>query len=45
MIKELPPTHRFLRIVYDIIDNPPFELSIQMSGEKAEKNRIGFNKS
>lgn len=38
MINELPPTHRFLRIIYDNIENPPIELSAQMGSEKAEKN-------
>lgn len=38
MLKELPPTHRFLRIMYDYMENPPFELSTQMGSEKAEEN-------
>lgn len=38
MINELPPTHRFLRIMYDYMENPPIELSIQMGSEKAEEN-------
>ena len=40
MIMELSPTHRFLRLIYDNIENPPFELNIQMSGEKAERNLL-----
>ena len=38
MINELPPTHRFLRIIYDNMKNPPIELSAQMGSEKAEEN-------
>ena len=38
MLKELSPTHRSLRIMYDYMENPPFELSIQMGSEKAEEN-------
>ena len=38
MTKELPPTHRYLRIVYENIGKPPFELSVQMGSEKADEN-------
>jgi ribosomal protein L40E len=38
MINELAPTHRFLRIIYDNIENPPVELSTQMCSSKAEDN-------
>ncbi len=40
MIQELSPTHRDLRKIYDKIENPPFELSIQMNSKIAEDNLL-----
>ena len=40
MMRELPITNRYLKIVYENAKNPPFDISINMSSKIAEENLI-----
>ena len=40
LAKELPTTHRLYEEIYKKLDNPPFEISIQLHSKEAEENII-----
>ena len=40
LASELPVTHRYMKIIYEKLDNPPFLLNFKISSKKASENLV-----